>query len=158
MQPNNTIFITEALSSGLNRIKIASVIGVFNGTGETLYFHACKWWIEQFECSVIFTRDVGHHTCGWWKNPDYEQCFHLSILFPGGRKKGHLKKILKGLFGKSINNLWIEPPVTEFGKSKHVWHYRLFCDKNWTPIQPCGEVYSTQNTPKGWQSYTELKG
>src|SRR5690606_31231568 len=30
---------------------------------------------------LIYTRDVGHHSNGWWKNPDYERCRHLSISF-----------------------------------------------------------------------------
>lgn len=64
--------------------------GIFGGTSVTMdYLDKCRWFLERYDCIIIFTRDEGAHTCGWWKNPDYERCYHLSISFPGGwnRKK-----------------------------------------------------------------------
>lgn len=64
--------------------------GIFGGTSATMdYLDKCRWFLERYDCIIIFTRDEGAHTCGWWKNPDYERCYHLSISFPGGwnRKK-----------------------------------------------------------------------
>jgi hypothetical protein len=80
----------------------------------------------------------------------------LSIAFPGGKKKRTLEDVLKYLFGKHTNLLWVEPPYSEVGKSKDVWHYRLFCDEHWQPVKPRGEVYSTQFTERGWKSFSEL--
>lgn len=65
--------------------------GIFGGTSATMdYLDKCRWFLERYDCIIIFTRDEGAHTCGWWKNPDYERCYHLSISFPGdgtGRKR-----------------------------------------------------------------------
>jgi hypothetical protein len=30
---------------------------------------------------LIFSRDVGHHSSGWFKNPDFERCFSFVTLF-----------------------------------------------------------------------------
>jgi len=100
--------------------------------------------------------DIGYHTSGWWKNPDYERCYHLSISFPGGRNNKKLEHILNKFFGNNKRLLWCEPPYSEEGKKAGVYHYRLFCDENWQPIFPRGEVYSTQFTEMGWKSFSEL--
>jgi hypothetical protein len=78
------------------------------------------------------------------------------MSFLGGRNKAAIEKILDGLFGQNKKMIWIEPPYSEHGKSKEVWHYRLFCDANWFPIMPRGEVYSKEFTEKGWKSYSEI--
>jgi hypothetical protein len=31
---------------------------------------------------VLFTFDVGHHASGWFRNSDYDRCFHLSVSHP----------------------------------------------------------------------------
>lgn len=139
------------------RMRFAAMQDVWNGVDATPYFEQCKWLSQRFICSMIFTRDVGYHSGGWWKNPDYERCWHLSISFPDGRNKVTLDKIIEALFGAHKNLIWVEPPYTDTGKKYDVWHYRLFCDENWQPIKPRGEVYSTQFTEKGWKSFSELK-
>lgn len=83
---------------------------------------------------LIYSRDVGHHTSGWFKNPDYERCRHLSISY-----------------------LWTEPPFTEQGKRDGVWHFRVFCDQGWQPLMPRGEVYSRELTERGWRSFSEVR-
>lgn len=153
----NTIIRQEIITGALQRIKKKSLTGFFNGQNMgSPYFESCRWWIVQYECMVIFTRDIGHHTCGWWKNPDYERCYHLSISFPGGKNKHALEKILDNLFGADKRKLWIEPPYSQQGKSMEVWHYRLFCDEFWQAIIPRGEVYSKELTEAGWKSYSEI--
>ena len=42
--------------------------------------------------------------------------------------------------------VWCEPPTFREGKTLGVWHYRLFCDPNWQPILPRGEVYTREFT------------
>lgn len=142
--------------NAFDRIKKTAANGFFDGRSTSSYLGGCRWWWEKYECVVIFTRDVGYHTGGWWKNPDYEQCWHLSISFPGGKSKSILDKIIDGLFGSAKNLIWVEPPYSDEGKKNEVWHYRLFCDEYWQPIKPRGEVYSTQFTERGWKSYSEL--
>ena len=153
-----TILRQEILAGALQRVKKWADKGEYHGHGITPYMMDCMWVIQQYECTVTFTRDVGHHESGWWKNPDYERCYHLSISFPGGRNKKAIDKICTGLFGEHKRKLWIEPPFSELGKKNDVWHYRLFCDQFWQPIIPRGEVYSKEFTEKGWKSFSELHG
>lgn len=116
----------------------------------------CRWLLERYPATIVYTKETGYHSGGWWKNPQYERCWHLSISFRGGNEKKTLETILGHLFGQYVNYLWVEPPYSREGKSMDVWHYRLFCDDNWTPIIPKGEVYSTHFTEHGWKSFSEL--
>lgn len=151
-----TIIRVEFIAGALRKIKYRANSGLWNGRDMTAYFESCRWWIEAYECSVIFTRDIYHHTSGWWKNPDYERCWHLSISFRAGKSKPALEKILDGLFGADKKLLWIEPPHSPEGKANDVWHYRLFADQFWQPMKPRGEVYNTDFTEAGYKSYSEL--
>lgn len=45
------------------------------------YLARCRRVLWDRGVSVLFTRDTGHHSTGWWKNPDYERCWHLSLGF-----------------------------------------------------------------------------
>lgn len=139
------------------RIKSTALKGVWDGCSASEYFNCCRWFLEYYPCTIIFTRDTGYHSSGWWKNPLYERCFHLSIAFPGGKDKNALEKIISYLFGQDRKWIWIEPPYSPEGKKKDVWHYRLFCDEQWKSILPKGEVYSTQFTERGWKSFSELQ-
>lgn len=138
------------------RIRSASEKGIWGGQNIDAYFESCRWHLLGPPCTIIFTKEVGYHSSGWWKNPDYERCYHLSISFPGGKDKSTLKKVLANLFPGFEHLLWVEPPYSPEGKATDVWHYRLFCDINWMPIKPRGEVYSTQFTERGWMSFSEL--
>lgn len=144
------------LPDACRRMKSAALKGVWDGRSVTEYFNSCRWFFECYPCTIIFTRDIGYHSGGWWKNPLYERCFHLSIAFPGGKDKHGLDKIISYLFGLDRKWIWIEPPYSDHGKKNDVWHYRLFCDEQWKPIMPKGEVYSTQFTERGWKSFSEL--
>lgn len=129
----------------------------FDGKSDTLYVvENCKWFIERIDAIVILTRDIGYHTSGWWKNPDYERCWHMSISFPGGRNVNKTDWLLNVIFGNYRTFMWCEPPYSKTGKENEVYHYRLFCDENWNPIKPRGEVYSKQFTELGWKSFSEL--
>lgn len=113
---------------------------------------------------LIFTRDSGMHSSGWWKNPDYERCWHLSLSFHDpitGENAPKDPKLtdewLEAFYGDDCRYVWAEPPYSEDGKKAAVWHYRVFCDPSWAPILPRGEVYSKEFTEKGWMSFSELK-
>ena len=114
---------------------------------------------------LIFTRESGYHSSGWWKNPDYERCWHLSLSFRDVESWGYLpfsEKLahewVEVFFGDSKRFLWIEPPAYPEGKQAGVWHYRLFCDEGWQPIKPRGEVYSRDLTEAGYKSWSDLHG
>lgn len=114
---------------------------------------------------IILTRDSGHHTGGWWKNPDYELCWHLSLSQrePGSGRSAPTEKpffaeLADAFFGADTRLCWIEGPYSAEGRSRDVWHYRLFCNVAWQPILPRGEVYSRQFTELGWQSFSEIHG
>lgn len=144
------------LSQACRIIKQTAQLGSWDGRAMTQYFENCKWYFSGIPMIVVFTRDTGYHSGGWWKNPDYERCWHLSISFPGGRDKIIFDKVIKYLFDDYSKLIWTEGPYSENAKKKGVWHYRLFCDEHWRPIKPRGEVYSTQFTGLGWKSFSEL--
>ena len=126
----------------------------------------CSYFHKESGTRLVFTRDVGYHSSGWWKNPDYERCYHLSLSFSGidGNQVFELPKSrlltkdwIDLFFGTNKEYLWTEPPYSQDGKRADVWHYRLFCDESWTPFKPQGEVYDRSWTPAGWKSYSDLK-
>lgn len=139
------------------RMRRAAGLGIWNGRDRTPYFESCRWLLERYPATVIFTKDVGYHSGGWWKNPDYERCWHLSMSFRGGAEKKVSNEIINELFGNFKKMIWVEAPYSEDGKKLDVWHYRLFCDENWLPIKPRGEVYNTHLTERGWKSFSELQ-
>lgn len=114
---------------------------------------------------MIYTRDIGHHTSGWWKNPDYERCLHLSVSFcvnptdaPLPFDKREAQQIAEAFFESDTSKCWVEPPYSPEGKRCDVHHYRLFCDQGWVPMIPRGEVYGKEFTEIGWKSFSEIHG
>lgn len=117
----------------------------------------------EISARLIYTRDAGHHTGGWWANPDYERCLHLSLSFivnPTDDPLPFLREpaaaIARAFWGEAARQAWIERPYSDDGKRLDVWHYRLFCDVTWSPQLPRGEVYSRENTPRNWRSFSEV--
>lgn len=119
----------------------------------------------EVSARMIYTRDVGHHSSGWFKNPDYERAMHLSISFcvnptdqplPFDRKQA--EKIARAFFEDDCSKAWVEPPYSTDGKRCGVYHYRIFCDPGWNPIVPRREVYSKDDTPSDWKSFSEIHG
>lgn len=121
----------------------------------------------EVHAAIIYTRDVGHHESGWWKNPEYERCLHLSISYrtdgawngvpvPHDKKQSAL--FAEAFFDESRRLCWIEGPYSPEGRVRDVWHYRVFCDPSWTPILPRGEVYSRDLTEAGWKSFSDIHG
>lgn len=115
---------------------------------------------------ILLTRDEGHHACGWWKNPDYERCLHLSLSFRdrasgefAPKDRNLTDEWLRAIFGESRTLCWSEPPVSPEGKKRDVWHYRLFyADPDYIlPLLPRGEVYSREFTEAGWLSYSDVR-
>lgn len=161
----------SSLDALANFAKIRARIGTYNGTMSARnqrYVDACMHHYTirpDLGASVLFTRDTGHHTGGWWKNPDYERCLHLSLSFvalppaaPIPFEKAEGERIALAFYGDAVRRCWVEPPYSPEGKARDVWHYRVFCDVNWRPFKPRGEVYDTENTPSDWKSFSEIHG
>ncbi len=154
----------DAIDSLAAELRTRAVRGVWIGRGSSAYFESCRVIEAILGVQALCTRDVGHHTSGWWKNPDYERCWHLSLTFfdqeTGGampRNRTLTDRILRALYGRRRRWLWCEPPYSLEGKRKDVWHYRLFCDAAWRPIKPRGEVYGRELTEAGWLSWSDLQ-
>jgi len=139
--------------------------GFFDGTGASqVYLLRCRSYHPLTGTGITFTRDTGHHSSGWWKNPDYERCYHLSLSFwdPLTRaSRPHDTKLAKEwvelFFGDDRRKLWCEPPWSDDGKKYDVWHFRLFCDPSWSPIVPRDEVYTKTWTEAGWKSWSDVQ-
>jgi hypothetical protein len=118
----------------------------------------------ELGATILFTRDAGMHTSGWWKNPDYERCEHLSLAFfyPPHLPRPHDHVLARlwclAFFGADrLRYLWVEPPYSAQGRQRDVYHYRLFVAPDWRlPVLPRGEVYSKQFTELGWKSFSDL--
>ena len=155
-------FIRKAIVAQTARNR--ALTGLYDGTvNSSSYLSYCSH-VHDAGATVIFTRDYGHHACGWWKNSDYERCWHLSLAFFDPETMESAPKDLKEtldwievFFGAEASKLWAEPPYSPHGRARDVWHYRLFCDPHWQPIVPRGEVYSTKFTEIGWKSFSELQ-
>lgn len=131
------------------------------------YMTLCTYDDTRTGTRMIFTRDTGHHSSGWLKNPDYENCWHLSTS-PLSRAIITLRPILaeldkkilagwvKAFFGEGVRYVWAESPKSAEGKQRGVWHWRLFADAHWKPIKPRKEVYSKDFTEKGWRSASQV--
>lgn len=114
---------------------------------------------------IIFTRDDGMHSSGWWKNPQYARCYHLSLSFrepisgrPRDPERGEVARWVAAIFSAEQRKLlWFEPVTTKDGRvAGVVGHWRLFCNEAWEPHLPHGEVYSKRWTPKGWKSWSDV--
>jgi len=139
--------------------------GLIQTSGDSAYFARCTSVHRPTGSCILFTRDTGHHASGWFKNPDYERCWHLSISFRDpetGEFASQNHKVagewITLFYGDDRRWVWAEPPYSPKGKITEVWHYRLFCDEGWQPIKPRGEVYTRVFTEKGWKSFSEIHG
>lgn len=108
--------------------------------------------------SLLLSRDRMHHSVGWWRNADYEYCWHLSIsaieraewertraraTLTNRPVKPNFEEVPKQdldywaqlIFGEHIDKLWNEPGGTDprltpvERHGRHVmWHLRLFLE------------------------------
>jgi hypothetical protein len=144
-------------------------LGNFDSEKQLLYIRKCTRSDPASGAKLIFSRDGGHHSSGWFKNPDYERCLHLSIsplhvtglVDVRGAPLRELDREMNRLwvnafFGGHIDKVWAESPKSAIGKSAQVWHWRLFCDSKWEPILPRKEVYSREFIELGWRSASQV--
>src|SRR5579859_6428518 len=79
-----TNVITPSMAQLVDRMKRHAETGLYRGRSQEFnqpYFARARQLHEKTGTSLIFTKDTGHHTSGWFKNPDYERCYHLSVSF-----------------------------------------------------------------------------
>jgi hypothetical protein len=141
---------------------------IFNGLdtlANQVHLRDCTAGHLQSGTLLVLTYEDGYHSSGWWKNPDYERCVHLSLSFrdpvtgkPRSRDKEWSDKWIEVVFGPTKNLIWVEGPAGPEGKRADVWHYRVFYAEDWVaPILPRGEVYSKDWTPAGWLSFSDMQ-
>ena len=138
-----------------------------NSPAAQRYINSCWQYHRPTETAIIFTRESGYNSGGWWKNPDYERCYHLSLRmlafvagtpYPLPFNSKMAARWVKAFFGDDAKLTWHEGPYTDQGKADGTHHYRLFCDPSWQPIKPRGEVYSKDWTPAEWKSFSDIHG
>lgn len=135
----------------------------------------CQRLDAKTGASLFFTKDCGHHSSGWFKNPDYDCCYHLSIasiasiassmpLIRGtistsvpSLTRRCREQWAKAFFDDAINLVWVEPSYSEFGKRCEIYHYRVFVDVSGAPLLPRGEVYTREFTKAGWKSWSDAQ-
>jgi hypothetical protein len=156
--------VTPDMLPIVTALKRRADLGVADGTDASLPYIGFCTALHPSGVQLVFTRDIGHHSSGWLKNPDYERCFHLSISMwdlnariprPFEPKVAMLWVDL--FYGPAKRFAWEESAKSPQGIAKGVRHYRVFCDEHWRPIKPRGEVYSTEFTEKGWKSWSEVQ-
>lgn len=131
----------------------------------------CVHDVRHAGLRLIYTRDEGMHSSGWFKNPQFERCLHLSISFrdptyPVGGDPPPAEpfdwyvadRLVESFFGEHRRKAWHEGPKSREGKYRGVEHWRVFTDPAWVPIMPAGEVYSRDLTEAGWRSWSEIHG
>jgi hypothetical protein len=174
----------EIPESIIAKIRRAATFGTYDGRPtiyNRFYMDNATWFHPRSGALVIFTRDTGHHTSGWFKNPDYERCLHLSLSLrdpaPMMLQSMLIPKLelnvpamnpplnemderigkhwARALFGDSVRYAWFESPKSASGRALGVMHDRVFCDEAWEPILPRKEVYSKDFTELGWESWSD---
>lgn len=183
--------MTDIPDSVIACIRLNALYGVSTGRAhirpiEAAYLRRCTHFHWQTGALVLFTKDTGHHSSGWLKNPDYERCFHLSLSFrelhparpaselanvarlaelmtatgthvpPAHYDERLAERWARAVLGDDLRFAWIESAKSREGIVLGVRHYRVFCDLGWKPILPRGEVYSRELTERGWRSFSDL--
>lgn len=106
---------------------------------------------------LLLSRDRMHHSVGWWRNAEYEYCWHLSISAWDRARTSEPEDVPReeerywahAFFPQTVNKLWHEPGGTdprltprEKMRHRHFSHLRLFLDpETFEPFVPKGEVY-----------------
>jgi hypothetical protein len=108
---------------------------------------------EAVTVSIIASEDRGAHASGWWRNADYDRCWHLSIC--AMTRAGYVdlpdedrRLWASAVFGKHLSIAWVEPAASKLDiyrdapASAYTTHVRVFLDQDGHPIKPEGEVYT----------------
>lgn len=159
------LVLTPDMDYVVRQLRRRAKTGINRGRGMDFPYQVyCTMEHRATGTKLIYTRDAGHHTSGWLKNPQYERCLHLSLTFweypemvrPRPFEPQLARLWVEAFFGEHCAKLWEEGPFSAIGRINNCRHWRLFCDEHWVPRMPVGEVYSTELTEIGWKSWSEL--
>lgn len=131
--------------------------------------HVVAVTTPELVVTLLLSRDKMHHSVGWWRNAEYEFCWHLSLSavdrleFAAGQPthyeelpRGEVRYWARLVFGENVDKLWNEPGGTdprltrsESRRNALIWHLRLFLDPEILDARgephvafiPSGEVY-----------------
>ncbi len=102
--------------------------------------------------SLTLSRDRMHHSVGWWRNAEYEYCWHLSMAAKvreaaeGGQEtwaaapfeqvpRAEARYWAHAVFRDHVDKLWFEPGGTDPRLTREearahatMWHLRLFLE------------------------------
>lgn len=108
--------------------------------------------------SIIASHDQGTHASGWWRNSEYDRCWHLSLAalaHDSSMGVGYAdlpdldrRAWAKAVFREHLAISWTEPPASKLdiyrsaAASPYTTHIRVFLDRQGRPIKPTGEVYT----------------
>lgn len=114
----------------------------------------------EMRTNLLLTLDVGYHASGWWRNAEYDTCWHLSLSWPtpGVDDRPSYEPMPRPeasfwarlFFGDYAKWVWHEPGGVAHDRRAHqealayknIEHLRLFLDRRTLrPILPTGEVY-----------------
>jgi hypothetical protein len=145
--------------------------GWYVGTEESLEAHGCQRMTDartnpELKMSLLLSKDRMHHSVGWWRNAEYEYCWHLSMsavsaheyhryttfgLIPATEDIPREEMVYWGrvFFGEHAHKAWYEPggtdprlTRTEAHDRSKMHHLRVFLSPlSLRPIIPKGEVY-----------------
>lgn len=169
--------LADEMAAIAGRLRRRASRGAFDGrtTHENMqYLQDVRRLHPRTGTQMIFTRDTGHHASGWFRNPEYERCLHLSLSPIGRLLEAHPQARLadgvvlgehrleyqrawaRAFFGDELRFAWVESAKSTVGRFHEVLHWRVFCDEAWRPIVPKGEVYSSELTEAGWRSASHV--
>ena len=96
-------WLKNSVAIQLKREASRGTLGGQMNQAARLYMAKCSAFHAASGTVVIFTRDTGMHASGWFKNPDYERCLHLSLSFKEPFKPTH-----EIPFDKEAAKEWVE--------------------------------------------------
>lgn len=124
--------------TAINQIKYMCELGIHDNTINTKdYYYSCIHYLESHEAFIIFCREV---------TPLRFNTKHLSISFKDKHDKPlpfnskRTKKISHSLFIHDEQRVICESPKSKIGKDYQVFHFYLFHDNDWKPINPKEDV------------------
>jgi hypothetical protein len=155
-----TIGQDQALAA---RMRSHARTGWYTGDEPSLLAFGAKEIVDsraepELVVSLLLSRDKMHHSVGWWRNAEYEYCWHLSISAVERLHYAAMSREVKRtgqrmtpifeecpredvrhwsqlIFGAHIDKLWNEPGGTdprlsaeERRRNALIWHLRLFLD------------------------------
>lgn len=159
--------ITPEHRAVVGRMRRVALSGWYCGDMDSLIAFGAREVIPaatepELAVSLTLSRDRMHHSVGWWRNAEYEYCWHLSLatkvleardgdddtwLAAPFETTPHdeVRYWAHAIFGEHVDKTWTEPGgtdprLTPAEKRIHatMWHVRLF-------LHP--EILSTSGEP-----------